>query len=109
MLISSAAVLRGTPRPTVADANQASAASQTSPDLTRMEEVVQSYLSEKKFMAVYWWFAEKRVTQQGLRLRQPRVGHTELTLSEVPVGIDHQAIHCCLDPAPGGARETEGV
>src|SRR5713226_9120682 len=50
MLISSAAVLRGTPRPTVADANQASAASQTSPDLTRMEEVVQSYLSEKKFM-----------------------------------------------------------
>jgi CubicO group peptidase (beta-lactamase class C family) len=50
MLISSAAGLRGTPRPTAGDANQVSAASQTSPDLTRMEEVVQSYLSEKKFM-----------------------------------------------------------
>jgi CubicO group peptidase (beta-lactamase class C family) len=50
MLISSATGLRGTPRPTVADANQASAASQTSPDLTRMEEVVQSYLSAKEFM-----------------------------------------------------------
>jgi CubicO group peptidase (beta-lactamase class C family) len=50
MLISSAAGLRGTLRPTLAGANQVSAASETSPDLTRMEEVVRSYLSEKKFM-----------------------------------------------------------
>jgi CubicO group peptidase (beta-lactamase class C family) len=50
MLISSAAALRGAPRPTVADLNQVSAASLTSPDLTRMEEVVRSYVSEKKFM-----------------------------------------------------------
>jgi CubicO group peptidase (beta-lactamase class C family) len=50
MLISSAAGLRGTTRPTVADANQASAASETSPDLARMEEVVRSYLSGKEFM-----------------------------------------------------------
>jgi CubicO group peptidase (beta-lactamase class C family) len=50
MLISNAAGLRGTLRPTLAGANQVSSASETSPDLTRMEEVVRSYLSEKKFM-----------------------------------------------------------
>jgi len=49
-LISSVAGLRDTPRPIVADANQAVTVSQSSPDLTRMEEVVQSYSSEKKFM-----------------------------------------------------------
>jgi CubicO group peptidase (beta-lactamase class C family) len=50
IFITTAAGLYGTPPPATGETNQANAASQTSPDLARMEEVIQSYMSEKKFM-----------------------------------------------------------
>jgi CubicO group peptidase (beta-lactamase class C family) len=50
IFITSAIELHGAPRPATGKSNQASAARQTSPNLARMEEVVQSYVSEKKFM-----------------------------------------------------------
>ncbi len=48
--ITSAIQLDGAPRPATREPNQATAASQMSPDLARMEAIVQSYVSEKKFM-----------------------------------------------------------
>jgi hypothetical protein len=53
MLISSVAGLHGTPRPAVADANQVSAASETSPHLARMEEVVRSYSGNQFIRLIY--------------------------------------------------------
>jgi CubicO group peptidase (beta-lactamase class C family) len=50
IFISSAVGLRGEPRPATGETNQVSTASQPSSDLARMEDVVQSYVSEKKFM-----------------------------------------------------------
>src|SRR3984893_14112211 len=50
IFISSAVGLRGAPRPVTGETKQVSAASQPSPDLARMEDVVQSYVSQKKFM-----------------------------------------------------------
>jgi CubicO group peptidase (beta-lactamase class C family) len=50
IFITTAAGLYGTPPPATRETRQVSTASQTSPDLARMEEVIQSYMSEKKFM-----------------------------------------------------------
>jgi CubicO group peptidase (beta-lactamase class C family) len=50
LLITSVVGLRATSRSATVETNRASAASQTSPDLARMEDIVQSYVSDKKFM-----------------------------------------------------------
>jgi CubicO group peptidase (beta-lactamase class C family) len=50
IFVTSASGLHGAPLPATGEIQQASAAAQTSADLARMEEVVQSYVSEKKFM-----------------------------------------------------------
>jgi CubicO group peptidase (beta-lactamase class C family) len=50
IFITSVSDLHGAPRPATGETNQVGAASQTSPNLARMEEIVQSYVSEKKFM-----------------------------------------------------------
>jgi CubicO group peptidase (beta-lactamase class C family) len=49
-LIAGAAGLRGTSRPAEAYANRAGAALQAAPGLTRMEQVVQFYVSNKQLM-----------------------------------------------------------
>jgi len=50
IFISSAAGLHRAPRPATGESNQVSTASQTSLDFARMEDIVQSYVSDKKFM-----------------------------------------------------------
>ncbi len=50
IFITSAAGLYGSPPPATDEPNQLSAAAQTPPDLARMEDIVQSYVSEKEFM-----------------------------------------------------------
>lgn len=50
IFITGAVELQGVPRPATDEPNQGSAAAQTSPDLARIENIVQTYVSDKKFM-----------------------------------------------------------
>jgi hypothetical protein len=99
--ITSASGLHAAPRSATRETRQVSTASQTSPDLARMEEVIQSYMSEKKFMGCVL------VARGSNVLLDKGYGFANLACSEVPLRIGYQAIHCCLNPAAAGVRKIE--
>jgi CubicO group peptidase (beta-lactamase class C family) len=108
-LMITASGLSGAARLAERQTHQASAAAQTTPDRSRMEEVIQAYASDKRFMGCVLVVRRNDVRPNNCY----GFANLEWDIPSTPsgkfrLGSLHRAIHGCVNTSAGRTRQAEG-